>query len=217
MFAPRQLPNKLTKVSLEDLWNAVLLGYEKTGRKVSRFSVEAVMAQIEGECASRKAIHNFNFGNYRTTPLYCSHWQFFACGENVTSGTLDSLQKIKPGCITVQGSYVTGGVRFYNLWIVPYPGWSANVSTVIPEDSHPATKFAAFESIDEGIQRKWHWLISHPKVLDALDSGSIEQFNHALRVAKYYTAKEETYLSMLRSQIASVRRLTKEFDWGDVA
>lgn len=219
----RQLPNKITPVSVSDLHNALLVRAEEIGRSPSRFSIEAILAHIFVECGVKNGViascHNYNLGNYKQpfaskTPR---HWQYFACGEEVPLSQLKGVEALCPGTVTVKAQYQKDGGQWVSLWILPHPGWTPQQGLVDPSQRvHPWTRFAAFEDLFAGLQRKIDYLASHPEARDALFTNDIAKYNDALYHYGYYTASRGGYLAGLQAQLRVARELTKNLPWGDV-
>jgi hypothetical protein len=198
----RELPNVITPLSIEAVWNALLLRWETLGVPVVRAAVELKLAHIHLE-TGLKSCHCWNVGNVKYASKYPSNCTFFACGEEVGGAGLQSARSYGPHLVEVKKQYSGGnGAPRHSLWLKP---------------PHPWTKFAAFESLADGIEFQFGYLKRHPGVLAALQTGDPKTYNDALVAASYYTAGQSQYLATLKQRLEMVRRETAGYDWGDVA
>lgn len=80
-----------------------------------------------------------------------------------------------------------------------------NKKEIFYEPPHPNSVFRGFKSAQDGISHHLNFLKSKfPKAWAKAINGTAEEYSHALRAAKYYTANEERYTKNLAS-------ITKEF------
>lgn len=61
--------------------------------------------------------------------------------------------------------------------------------------------FLAHDSLEEGLLAYVQYL-DRKGLLDAADSGDVDQFNRALKAAGYYTAEESKYGAILKRKLA---------------
>lgn len=194
-----QVPDKRTPVTILELWNAVLLDYELTGRSPTRRAVKLLLAQILGESAGKP--HCYNLTNIKRGKSWTGDWCMFKCGEEIRASTLKAIEALGPGLVSVAAEYVKDKVPWLSIKIKP---------------PHPWSHFRAYPDLRAGLAGKFSYLKSHPAVLEALHTGDLEVVNEALAKAGFYTAAKGTYLRMLRSRMREVERATKYLDWGDV-
>lgn len=202
MSEPRELPNVITPLSIPEVWNALLLRWETLGVPVRRAPIELKLAHVHLE-TGLKSCHCFNLGNVKYSYKHGGCWTYFACGEEIPESQLAGIERMAPGKVTVRKRYSRGnGLPYCSIWIEP---------------NHPWAKFAAFETLVEGVDRQLVYLRNHPTTLAALQSGDAQAYNDALHNAGYYTAGKAQYLATLKQRLEMVRRECSTFDWGDVA
>jgi hypothetical protein len=196
-----ELSDKLTRLTIPALQNALLLRWETLGVPVLRSAIELKIAHVCVE-TGLKSCHNWNIGNTKHRDGNGRCWQLFECGEEIGTVTLRQVESLCPGSVTVRANYVREGQAWCSIWLTP---------------PHPWCRFEAFETLTEGIESQLGYLRRHPQVLAALQTGDPAAYNRELRAAGYYTASPEVYLSGLQRELATVRRACAELDWGDVA
>lgn len=204
-MTPRELPDKLTPVTIPELWNALLLKWESLNVPPRRCAVELKLAHIHLE-TSLTSCHNYNLGNVKSVRDDGRCWQYFACGEEIPESKLAQVEALGPGLVTVKARYQRGdergmGAPWVSIWIVP---------------RHPWTRFAAFETLADGVELQLRYLRTHPGVLAALQSGDPRAYNDQLVAAGYYTAGAAQYLKTLQQRLELVRKACRDLDWGDV-
>ena len=198
---PRELPAKKTPVTIEALWNALLVNWEYLGVNPTRAGVNLYLAHIVSETGLEHC-WNFNIGNKKSKIGDGRCWQFFRCGEEVPLWRATVLERMLPGHVkAVSKAYMRNGVAMVSVMIEP---------------PHPWTRFQAFESLDEGVIAQHDYLRRHPNVLSALQTGEPAEYNRMLDTADYYTADPGKYLSLLQGSLIRVKRQTDSYDWGDV-
>lgn len=200
-MTPRELPDKLTALTIPELWNALLIQWETLGVNPTRCAVELKLAHIKLE-TGLKYCHNWNIGNTKSATGDGKSWQFFSCGEEIPASRLTAISALLPGSVDVKSRYVRGGVEYCSVWI---------------RAPHPWTRFQAFDTLAEGIVGQLRYLKRHPAVLAALMTGDAESYNDALVSAGYYTAGKAQYLKTLKACLADVVIACRDLDWGDVA
>lgn len=164
---PRELPDKLTPLTLPSLQNALLLRWETLGVEPKRCAIELKLAHIHLE-TGLKSCHNYNLGNVKSVPNDGRCWQYFGCGEEVAEARLKSIQVLEPRCVIVKARYLRKDVPFVSIRILP---------------RHPWARFAAFESLADGIALQLQYLKTHPGVLAACQSGDPRAYNDQLVAA----------------------------------
>jgi hypothetical protein len=200
MSESRELPDKLTHLSVPGLWEALLLRWETLGVPVLRRAIELKLAHIHLETGLRSC-HNYNLGNVKSVIGDGRCWQYFACGEEIDAAKLNQVQAQGPGLVIVKARYQKGGAPWVSVRILP---------------RHPWSRFAAFETLSEGVELQLAYLRRHPAVLAALQTGEPRAYNDALLAARYYTAGGAGYLRTLEQRLAIVRSACIALDWGDV-
>lgn len=202
MTEPRELPDTITPLSIPAVWNALLLRWETLGVPVVRAAIELKLAHIHLE-TGLKSCHCWNLGNIKSAKGDGRCWTFFACGEEVSAQGLRKARVFGPHLVRLVKEYAGGsGVPRYSIKLTP---------------PHPWTKFAAFETLADGVDAQLGYLRRHASVLAALQTGDPEAYNDALVAAHYYTAGQSQYLAILRQRLEMVRCECGELDWGDVA
>jgi hypothetical protein len=199
---PRELPATRTPLTIPALWNALLVGWETTGQNPTRVGVELKLAHITLETGLRSC-WNWNLGNVKSVAGDGKCWQYFACGEEVDAAQLKEAQRCGGNLVSIVKEYASGsGAARYSISLKP---------------PHPWTKFAAFETLADGVLGQLAYLKRRPAVLAALQSGDAQAYNDALVAAHYYTAGKERYLKTLQDCLEHVRKECRDMDWGDVA
>ncbi|HEY5957296.1 MAG TPA: hypothetical protein VIV60_12110, partial [Polyangiaceae bacterium] len=183
-MTPRELDDRLTPLDIPSLWNALLLKWETLGVEPRRRAIELKLAHIHLE-TGLKSCHNYNLGNIKSLAGDGRHWQYFACGEEVAEHTLDEVLRLQANCVTVKARYHRDASPWASLWITP---------------KHPWTKFAAFETLSDGVDAQLGYLRSpkHEAVLASLQTGDPVVYNDALVAHGYYTAGKTQYLATLQ-------------------
>jgi len=84
---------------------------------------------------------------------------------------------------------------------------------VIYQPPSPYTWFRAFESLDEGTLFYIQFLQKHyHSAFDAIKVGQVANFVHLLKVNKYFTADEQTYLATVSSYYKSFTKDSFTYD-----
>lgn len=213
-MTPRELPVKITIPTIEGLWNGLMLSWETMGVEPKRSAIELKLAHVLLE-TGLKHCWNWNLGNLKSAKNdgYC--WQFFNCDENVPVSRIPALEALLPGHMREKSRFMKDGVL------------TASIDFKAP---HPWTKFAAFETLADGIAAQLRYLTENKyaksaHVLEALQTGDPEAYVRALRAASYFTADPMRYLrgteankhDGLEGCLETVLRESRGFDWGDVA
>lgn len=194
-----EIPDVLTPLTSAGVWNALLLRWETLGVPVRRVAVELKLAHIHLETGLKKC-HCWNLGNLKWKQG--QSWTYFACGEEIPAARLAAVQRMSPGNVAIKARYCKGnGSEWCSIWLVP---------------PHPWTKFAAFDTLLDGVDAQLEYLRRHPVVLAALQTGDAAEYNDALHDAEYYTAGKAQYLAELRRRLEIVRGACRDLDWGDV-
>jgi hypothetical protein len=211
---PHEIPAARTALTIEGLWNGLILSWETMGVEPKRTAIELKLAHILLE-TGLKSCWNWNLGNLKSAKNdgYC--WQFFDCDENVPVSRLTAIEALLPGHTFEKCRFIKDGVP------------TASVGFKAP---HPWTKFAAFETLADGIAAQLKYLTTNQyakkaHVLEALQTGDPEAYVRALRAASYFTADPMLYLrgtpqnkhDGLEGCLETVIRACREFNWGDVS
>lgn len=201
-MTPRELPAKKTPITLYELWNESMLQWEEMAVPV-RAAIELYLAHVMAETGLEHC-WDFNIGNKKSKVGDGQHWQFFACGEELTANQLEIARSFGKDLVTVVSKYARDGKEYYSCRIKP---------------KHPYCRFQAFESLADGVRAQLSYLRNptHDNVLAALQTGDPAAYNRELVVDKYYTASPARYLSSLQRCLIDVKRKTAGYDWGDVA
>jgi hypothetical protein len=200
-MTPRELTDKLTRLTIPALQNALLLRWETLGVEPRRCAIELKIAHIHLE-TGLASCHNWNLGNVKSVDGDGRCWQYFGCGEEVPEARLKSIQAMEPRCVIIKARYEREGKPWVSIRILP---------------RHPWTRFAAFESLADGLEFQLAYLRRHPHVLAALQSGDPVAYNDQLVLAGYYTAGKDGYVRTLKQRLEIVRRECRDLDWGDIA
>lgn len=207
-MTPRELPDKLTKLTIPELWNALLVQWETLSVNPTRCAVELKLAHIKLE-TGLVYCHNWCIGNKRVGRGSTECWQYFSCGEEIPESQLASVVALGPGLVDVKSRYLRNGVPYVSIWI--------RVPSSPKQARHIWTRFAAYESLSEGIVGQLAYLKRRPAVLAALMTGDATAYNDSLVSAGYYTAGKERYLKSLQANLADVVNACRDLNWGDVA
>ena len=203
---PRELQDKLTPVTVEDLWNAFVVSWETLGvdQSISRRAIELKIEHVHFE-TGLTLCHNYNLGNIKSRVGDGRNWQFFACGEEIPAADLDRIVAMGPGLVQVKARYSKKieGQSVPYLSIKLYP-------------KHPWSRFRAFESLSQGAEEQLIYLRKRPEVLKILQTGDVVQYNLALLAARYYTGDTNVYLRGLKDRLRQIKQETDQYDWGEV-
>jgi len=205
---PHEIPDKLTALTIPGLWNALLVQWETLGVNPTRCAVELKLAHIKLE-TGLKYCHNWCIGNKRVGRGGTECWQHFSCGEEIPESQLASVVALGPELVDVKSRYMRNGVPFVSVWV--------RVPKSPTQQRHQWTRFAAYETLTDGIVGQLAYLKRRPAVLAALMTGDAKAYNDALVAADYYTAGKERYLKSLQANLADVVIACRDLDWGDVA
>ena len=129
-------------------------------------------------------------------------WQYFTTTERFNAAQIAYAQKLGPGLVTVIES--PSATRKGKVRIAP---------------KHPYCCFRAYESLQDAMQDHLETLRrTFPHAWAALLTGDVDAFAHGLKLDGYYTADEDDYEAMLKSQLREVMRKIDDSNivWGDV-
>jgi hypothetical protein len=192
------------ELTVKDLWNAAVLGFEKTGKPANRKAICLLIAWILGESAGKPWC--WNLTNIKANETWIGKWCEFGCGEEIRKADLANLCSLRPGCVTVRSEYMRAGEPWVSVHVDP---------------PHPWARFRAYDSLSDGLEAKWKYLTTNryalqADVLGALLTGDIDELNSALFNAHFYTAGKKAYRQMLASRLVQVTNETRDYDWTDV-
>lgn len=98
MNEPRQLPDRLTRVTIHELVPALWNAYRAvTGDTPTRRAIELLAAWWGLETGWGKACHCWNLGNAKSRPGDGRSWTFFRCNE-IIGGKVVWFEPPNPGC-----------------------------------------------------------------------------------------------------------------------
>lgn len=203
------IPDKLTPVTFQELFNALCIVWEEMDVEPKRAAIELKVAHINVEVGTKfESCHCYNLGNIKALVLGVHGWTgdytMFTCGEEVTQKQFIRIRdqySDNSMCLTIMGEYVKNNIKMYSIRIQP---------------PHPWSRFRAFHSLEDGVRSQLLYLEHHQLVLNALETGDVVKYNSALHNAGYYTADTRVYLKALRSRLVLVKKESEKFDWGDV-
>lgn len=196
----KYIEDKITIITIPEVVNSLLVLWEKTGRNPTRQSVMLKMAHIHLE-TGMKSCHCHNLGNIKSHPQDGYAYTTFGCGEEVLLNVAQQMVASDPTHVTIKSQYVRGGKDMASIWITPPHEW---------------TRFAAFETLDEGVMSQFKYLLRHPLALEALMTGDPLKYSQALQKEKYFTADPNRYASVLVQRKKIVENALKNYNWGDV-
>lgn len=194
------LEDKITVITIPEVVNSLLVLWEKTGKNPTRQSVMLKMAHIHLE-TGLKSCHCNNLGNIKSHPQDGYAYTMFSCGEEVILETAKQMNLVDPSHVIIKSQYVRNGKQMASIWITPPHEWS---------------KFAAFETLDEGVMSQFKYLLRHSNALDALMTGDPLMYARALQKEQYFTADPNLYASVLVQRKKIIENALKDYNWGDV-
>jgi hypothetical protein len=191
----RELPDQKTVATreevLEALWRAWLVCFGEAPKKES---IWILMSQWALETGWGKSMHCFNFGNVKSREGDGFDFCYFACNEILKNSVAQKYQAANPDTAKIT-SVRSDGTSI--IWFYP---------------KHPGCRFRAFETLFEGaidhlvlIRKRFNQ--SWPAVL----AGDPAQYGHMLRVQKYYTADESSYVATLSSVFKTLSRMAFDY------
>lgn len=161
------------------LWIAWLHLFNSTPKKESLL---CLMAQSAFETGRWKAIHCYNFGNIKSRDGDNFDYTFYACNELMSIKMAQDYAAKSPSTAKITSIRNDG-----KAWIWFYP-------------DHPASRFRAFNSLNEGAIDYLNFLQSkYKKAWSAVLNGDIVNFSRSLKTSGYYTADESVYTKGLKS------------------
>jgi hypothetical protein len=187
------------------LHNALLLDWESIGPP-NRAAIMLKLAHIIVETGLQHC-RCWNLGNIKSHEGDGRDWQFFATKERLSDTQLASEAAKAPELVRLVSTAKVGTKRA-----------PVNIHTVSLLPDHPGCRFRAFGSLREGVLDHLGYLRSPKRanVLAALQSGSVERYNHELDAIDYYTEDPKAYLRALSGALNRIRIATASLDWGDV-
>lgn len=152
-------------------------------------AIKVLIAQWALETGWGKSMRCFNVGNMKygsTAESAQLNFQFFACNEMLTprqASKYASDPRVKVSPLGSNGKHV--------VWFYP---------------DHPACKFVAFRSLEEGAFYYLKTLVNRFSVAwPEVEKGDPVAFAYKLKEAQYYTADSQMYAEALREIVASLQ------------
>jgi len=145
-------------------------------------------AQFMVETGGGKHCYNWNLGNVKANSPNIPHMYLRNVWECLSQSGADA--RLAGG---------RGLVRIATPEEIRKRGWrcAAGAVVVVFNPPHPASRFRAYRSLQEGAQR---WIGHHqriakanPNYINALSTGNTSAVAKALKAARYYTASESDY------------------------
>jgi hypothetical protein len=188
---PLEVETKKTVPRIKDVWDVAYQGWYELADQGAR----VLTAQWAHETGFGASCYNYNLGNIKATNAATqSHMYLRHVWEHLTQTSADSA-------IAASG----GLAHMATVEELVYYRWPAKAGKVIAvfEPPHPYSRFRAYASLQQGAQG---WLDHHKGIwknnsayLGLLNSGDVAGVAHAMRLAKYYTGPESTYVSNMKS------------------
>lgn len=190
------LPAKRTVASIPQIAAATWTANKVLNLGLGQEDIPLLLAQIAFETGLGKAMWCWNLGNAKSREGDNRNWTYFACNELFPHATADKYvagakprTDGKPGMNAAITTRRNDGISI--VWFYP---------------SHPACRFRAFRSLDEGA-------IDHMAMLrrnfasawPALRSGDPAAYCAALKKANYFTADLDVYTRGVSSLCSSLR------------
>lgn len=196
-----ELPAVRTPVSPGDVARALVSAwYALFGSPPPRReSIAILLAQWALETGKGRSMWCFNLGNAKSRPGDGRSWTFYACNE--------VLSPAQAAHYVATAQPRTGGKTGPNAVAT-----SATVVWFYP--SHPACRFRAFHTLDEGAVDYLGMLNKRfAGAWPAVVSGDPAAFSHALKLQGYYTASETLYTRGVLALFAEMMKV--DFDISD--
>lgn len=193
------LPTVRTPIRADQVANAVIPVAE-TLSQPSRDWISLLVAQTLVECgADGMHCYGWNIGNKR--PSQGEDYQHLkGAGEELPLAEAERQQKAAPGQVRIVARYTRAGV--------PY-------ASVKYDPPHPASRFAAYKTLEAGIAAWLAWYRKRPTAIDAARIGP-QAFADELYRLKYFTASAAHYGKMLLDRRVQVMREVRPLTWGDI-
>lgn len=193
------LPTIRTPIRADQVANAVIVVAETLSRP-SRDWISLLVAQTLVECGA-DGMHCFcwNIGNKR--PSTGEDYQHLkGAGEELPLAVAEKQVASAPDQVRIVSRYERGGV--------PY-------ASVKYEPPHPASRFAAYKTLEAGITAWLAWYRKRPTAIGAARIGP-QAFADELYRLRYFTASPGHYAKMLLDRRTQVMREVRPLTWGDV-
>lgn len=177
----QELAHEKTVVTRQDMANAIFWAWHRYfGDYPSKATVQVLMAQWALETGEGKSMHNFNVGNVKSREGDGYDYTYFSCWERLSKTRAEAMQAASPG--TVKITKYEPNKAVCKVWFYP---------------KHPACRFRAFKTLEEGLINHLAILSNHKsfkKAWPAVRGGDPRRFAELLKQAGYYTATVQSYL-----------------------
>lgn len=188
-----RLDDVLTPVPREDLFRSLWRAWiNVVDLPPSRASVHLLLAHWAIETGWGKHMHCFNLGNVKSREGDGRDFCYFECGEELFVRQAEKWQRDTPSLVTILRRYTIGSVTMASVLIRP---------------DHPACRFRAFRSLDEGAVDylallRQRFSLAWPFVC----AGDPDGFVRALKQQRYFTASADTYATAVRSIFSDLQK-----------
>lgn len=189
----KRLEDVKTPVGTEPLFVALWRAWVNMLEEMpTRDGVLLLVAHWALETGWGKSMHCYNLGNIKSREGDGRDFCFFACGEEVSLAQAEKWVKEAPGLVEIKRRYADGnGSARASVWVKP---------------DHPACRFRAYETLDEGavdylLLLRRRFSKAWPFVL----AGDPVGFVHAIKQQGYFTASEATYAASVRTIFSGLR------------
>jgi len=174
------------------LWIAWLNLFNNPPKKES---ILCLLAQSALETNRWKSIHCYNFGNIKSRDGDGRDYTFFACNEIMPLKMAQDYVSKSPSLAKITSIRNDGKAI---VWFYP---------------EHPACRFRAFKTINEGAIDYLSFLqTKYKKAWNAILDGDVCKFSHELKINGYYTADESSYTKGLKSLFDEFSKLPIDID-----
>lgn len=178
--------------AIEALWKGWLAYF---GGVPTPGCIQIVCAQWAIETGWGKSMWNYNMGNAKSREGDGFDYQFFACNELLKTSYAQALQKADPKGARIQSVRSDG---FAWIWFYP---------------PHPASRFRAFHSAEEGAADHISLLARRfPTAIVSAMQGDARGYAHQLKVCGYYTADESQYAAGLLGCLKGIQELGIDYE-----
>jgi hypothetical protein len=186
--SPHEVAAQRTTPAARDVVAALLASWAELHSTGAR----TLAAQFLAETCEGKHCFNWNLGNVKASAdephMYLQNvWECFS-------------QAAAKAEVQAAG----GLARIADADEVRAHGWSCPAATVVYQPPHAMCRFRAYGSLGDGAQL---WLQHHQKIaqakpafLTALNAGDVAAVAHALKLAAYYTAPEDSYANAMKAE-----------------
>lgn len=190
MMTTRELPAIPTPVSEFDLYSAL----KKASPDLSKDALSVLIAHWALETGRGKKCIAYNIGNIKCPDEHKSNYCYFVTFERLSSReAADYVAK----STEENHAVITVSLPSGNCLVTFYP-------------NHPACRFCAYETLDEGVaDYLLHLKTRFAACWHFVEEGNVIQFCHSLKEQGYYTASEAVYTKAINQLFNSYRALFK--------